>query len=75
MRHNSSNIDPAVKSILLREMTLRWDCEYWYSYVVQGLRNEIDGNTRKSQRTCQRHFCSAYSRLQRFRDLHAELFI
>ena len=75
MRHNSSNIDPAVKSILLREMTLCWDCEMWYSYVISGLRNEIEHNTRKSQRTMQRKFCSAYSRLQRFRIDHAELFI
>ena len=73
MRRNSSNIDPVDPYFI--EKIMRWDCEYWYNYVISGLRNEIDGNTRKSQRTCQRHFCAAYSRLQRFRDLHAELFI
>ena len=73
MRRNSSNTDPVDPYFI--EKIMRWVCEYWYSYVVQGLRNEIDGNTRKSQRTCQRRFCSAYSRLQHFRDLHAELFI
>ena len=70
MRRNSSNTDP-----YMIEKIMTWDCEYWYSYVVQGLRNEIDGNTRKSQRTMQRRFCAAYSRLQRFRTEHAELFI
>ena len=73
MRHNSSNTNPVDPYFIEKIMT--WDCEYWYSYVVQGLRNEIQGNTRKSQRTCQRHFCAAYSRLQRFRTEHAELFI
>lgn len=73
MRHNSSNIDPVDHYFI--EKIMRWDCEYWYNYVISGLRNEIDGNTRKSQRTCQRHFCAAYSRLQRFRTEHAELFI
>ena len=73
MRHNSSNTDPVDPYFI--EKIMRWDCEYWYNYVISGLRNEIDGNTRKSQRTCQRHFCAAYSRLQRFRTEHAELFI
>ena len=73
MRRNSSNIDPVDPYFI--EKIMRWDCEYWYNYVISGLRNEIDGNTRKSQRTCQRHFCAAYSRLQRFRTEHAELFI
>ena len=73
MRRNSSNIDPVDPYFI--EKIMRWDCEYWYNYVILGLRNEIDGNTRKSQRTCQRHFCAAYSRLQRFRTEHAELFI
>ena len=73
MRRNSSNIDPVDPYFI--EKIMRWDCEMWYSYVISGLRNEIQGNTRKSQRTCQRHFCAAYSRLQRFRTEHAELFI
>ena len=73
MRRNSSNTNPVDPYLIEKIMT--WDCEYWYSYVVQGLRNEIDGNTRKSQRTMQRRFCAAYSRLQRFRTEHAELFI
>ena len=73
MRRNSSNTDLVDPYVL--EQVMRWDCEYWYSYVVQGLRNELEGNTRKSQRTMQRHFCAAYSRLQRFRTEHAELFI
>lgn len=54
---------------------LRWDVEYWYSYVVQGLHNEIRGHTRKDQRTYQRHFCNCLSKLDRFREQHAELFI
>lgn len=70
MRPNSSNIDP-----YFIEMIMRWECEHWYSYVVAGLHGEIEHNTRKSQRTMQRKFCSAYSRLQRFRTSHAELFI
>ena len=73
MRRNSSNTDPVDPYFV--EMTMRWDCEYWYSYVVAGLRNEIEHNTRKAQRTMQRKFCSAYSRLQRYRNDHAELFI
>jgi len=51
---------------------LQWDCDYWYSYVVQGLRNEIQGSTRKDQRFYQRKFCSFYSRLQRFKEDNAE---
>ena len=70
MRRNSSNTDP-----YFVEMIMRWDCEYWYSYVVAGLNNEIEHNTRKAQRTMQRRFCSCYSRLQRYRAEHAELFI
>lgn len=52
--------------------TLQWDCDYWYSYVVQGLRNEIQGHTRKDQRLYQRKFCNHYSRLQRFKEENAE---
>ena len=54
---------------------LRWDADYWYSYVTQGLANEISGHTRKDQRYYQRKFCSFYSRLKRFREQHAEFLI
>lgn len=54
---------------------LKWDTEIWYSYTIQGLRNEISVHTRKDQRYYQRKFCNHYSRLQRFRTQHAELFI
>ena len=70
MHPSSSNTDP-----YFIEMIMRWDCEYWYSYVVAGFRNEIEHNTRKAQRTMQRKFCNAYSRLQRFRADYPELFI
>lgn len=43
MRRNSSNTD-----LFMIEKIMTWNCEYWYYYVVQGLRNEIQGNARKS---------------------------
>ena len=56
-------------------VTAAWDVEYWYQYVTQGLKGEIQGHTRKDQRTYQRHFCNSYSKLQRFREQYAEYFI
>lgn len=73
MRRNSSNTDPVDPYVI--EKIMIWDCEMWYSYVISGLRNELEGSTRKSQRTCQRRFCACYSRLQRFRTEYTELFI
>jgi hypothetical protein len=54
---------------------LQWDVDYWRSYTLQGLRGEIEGNTRKDQRLYQRCFCAAYSRLHRFREQHPEYLI
>lgn len=54
---------------------LRWDLEMWYSYVTQGLRGEIEGNTRKDQRTYQRKYCAAYSRLHKFIEKHPEYLV
>ena len=54
---------------------LTWNTDYWYQYVRAGLRNQIQGHTRKDQRTYQRHYCNCYSRLQRFREQHAEHFL
>ena len=54
---------------------IAWDIEYWYQYVTQGLKGEIQGHTRKDQRTCQRHFCNNYSKLQRLKEQLAEHFI
>ena len=59
----------------LRHTALCWELDMWYQYVISGLHNEIQGHTRKDQRSYQRHFCNYYSRLQRFREQYAEYFI
>lgn len=46
MRRNLLNTDPVDPYVI--EKIMSWDCEYWYSYVISGLRNELEGNTRKS---------------------------
>ena len=53
-------------------VTAIWDVEYWYQYVTQGLKGEIQGHTRKDQRTYQRHFCNNHSKLQRLKEQLAE---
>jgi len=53
----------------------RMDVDYWYSYVRQGLRNQIEGHSRKDQRTYQRKFCSFISRRNQYIDSHPEYFI
>ena len=53
-------------------VTIAWDVEYWYQYVTQGLKGEIQGHTRKDQRIYQRHFCNSYSKLQRLKEQLAE---
>lgn len=63
------------KEFTVRHQALKWNVNYWYSYVYQGLRNEISGHCRKDQRTYQRHFCSCYSKLQRFREQYPEFLI
>jgi hypothetical protein len=51
------------------------DIQYWYSYVSQGLRNEIQGHSRKDQRTYQRKFCSMLSRSAKFKEQYPEYLI
>ena len=62
-------------SVKGRATLLQWELDMWYSYVISGLRNEIQHHSRKDQRTYQRRFCAAYSKLQRFKEQHAECFI
>lgn len=54
---------------------LNADLEMWYSYLIQGLRNEIHGHCRKDQRTYQRKFCSLLARKQKFLSNYAEYLI
>lgn len=54
---------------------LEADVDMWYSYVSQGLLNTIQNHCRKDQRTYQRRFCAALSKLHRFVDNHPEEFI
>jgi hypothetical protein len=49
--------------------------EYWYSYFIQGLRNEIHGHCRKDQRKYQRRYCSALSRRAKLKDQYPEYLI
>ena len=51
------------------------ELDQWGSYTIQGLRNEIHGNTRKDQRYYQRKLCSWISRRDRIKSQHPELFI
>jgi hypothetical protein len=46
--------------------------QYWYSYFIQGLRNEIHCHCRKDQRTYQRRYCSALSRIAKLKDQYPE---
>jgi hypothetical protein len=54
---------------------LQTDLEMWYSYASQGLRNEIQGHSRKDQRLYQRKFCSALSRRNACIEANLELLL
>jgi len=74
MRHSKTKI-VAIHEFNIARFVYQTDIDYWYSYVTQGLKNEIQGHCRKDQRTYQRKFCNAISRKQRFEAMYPEFLI
>ena len=66
---------PKYSNLYWKLWHLEAELDMWASYAISGSLGEIQGHTRKDQRTYQRKFCRTYSKRLKFFEDHMEDFL